>query len=235
MDPNSTSQLATDLFSDSSFERWSSRTAEERLDYYKKLITVHGVYFVSEFFLLLVKKLRYWFEYIGVGAVLRIVPLLPIELLRLLADGAGWLVYHLDRKNRRVALANLEAAFGDKFTAKERERIARRSVQVFGRSFLELFWSPRLTAKNVSKYITIEDEELLQSILSTKASRPVVGVTIHFGNFEWASAYYALRGYTGLFLMRRFKIDRLTSLFHHPPATSAPPTLPQQTSMFRFF
>ncbi len=181
------------------------------------------------------KKLRYWFEYIGVGAVLRIVPLLPIELLRLLADGAGWLVYHLDRKNRRVALANLEAAFGDKFTAKERERIARRSVQVFGRSFLELFWSPRLTAKNVSKYITIEDEELLQSILSTKASRPVVGVTIHFGNFEWASAYYALRGYTGLILMQRFKNDRLTSLFQRLRETSGQTSVTQESSMVRFF
>jgi lauroyl/myristoyl acyltransferase len=235
MDPNSTSQLATDLFSDSSFERWSSRTAEERLDNSKKLITVHGVYFVSEFFLLLVKKLRYWFEYIGVGAVLRIVPLLAIGLVRLLADGAGWLVYHLDRKNRRVALANLEAAFGDKFTAKERERIARRSVQVFGRSFLELFWTPRLTASNVGKYITIEDEELLQSILSTKASRPVVGVTIHFGNFEWASAYYALRGYTGLILMQRFKNDRLTSLFQRLRETSGQTSVTQENSMVRFF
>src|SRR5258708_9673046 len=235
MDPSATSQLATDLFSDSSFERWSSRTAEEKLDNSKKLIAVHVVYFVSEFFLLLVKKLRYWFEYIGVGAVLRIVPLLPIELLRLLADGAGWLVYHLDRKNRRVALANLEAACGDKFTAKERERIARRSVQVFGRSFLELFWSPRLTAKNVSKYITIEDEELLQSILSTKASRPVVGVTIHFGNFEWASAYYALRGYTGLILMQRFKNDRLTSLFQRLRETSGQTSVTQESSMVRFF
>ncbi len=153
----------------------------------------------------------------------------------MLADGAGWLVYHLDRKNRRVALANLEAAFGDKFTAKERERIARRSVQVFGRSFLELFWTPRLTASNVGKYITIENEELLQSILSTKASRPVVGVTIHFGNFEWASTYYGLRGYNGLILMQRFKNDRLTSLFQRLRETSGQTSVTQENSMVRFF
>src|SRR5258708_28999411 len=132
MDPRATSQLATDLFSDGSFERWRSWTAEERLDNSKELITVHGVYFVSEFFLPLVKKLRYWFEYIGVRAVLRIVPLLPIALLRMLADGAGWLVYHLDRKNPRVALANLEAAFGAKFTANKREPISRLAVHLFG-------------------------------------------------------------------------------------------------------
>jgi Kdo2-lipid IVA lauroyltransferase/acyltransferase len=182
-----------------------------------------------------VKKLRYWLEYIGVRVVIRIVPLLPIRFLRLLADTLGWLVYHIDRKNRRVALANLEAAFGDKFTAQQRERVARRSVQVFGRSFLELFWTPRLTPSNVGKYITIEDEGRLQSILSAKRSRPVVGVTIHFGNFEWASAYYALRGYKGLILMQRFKNDRLTSLFQRLRDGSGQTSVTQENSMVRFF
>lgn len=181
------------------------------------------------------KKLRYWLEYIGVSAVIRIVPLLPIGFLRALADSVGWLVYHLDRKNRRVALANLEAAFGDKFTARQRERVARRSVQVFGRNFLELFWTSRLTPNNVGKYITIEDERLLHSILSTKRSRPVVGVTIHFGNFEWASAYYALRGYKGLILMQRFKNDRLTSLFQRLRESSGQTSVTQENSMVRFF
>ncbi|HEY4782016.1 MAG TPA: hypothetical protein VIH54_09380, partial [Chthoniobacterales bacterium] len=199
------------------------------------MITVHGVLSFYEFFLLFVKKLRYWFEYIGVCTVIRIVPLLPIELLRIFADGAGWLVYHLDRKNRSVALANLKAAFGDTYTPRQRERIARQSLQIFGRSFLELFWTPRLSASNVAKYITIEDEKLLESIVSTKASRPVVGVTIHFGNFEWASAYYALRGYKGLILMQRFKNDRLTLLFQRLRETSGQTSVTQENSMVRFF
>jgi lauroyl/myristoyl acyltransferase len=33
-------------------------------------------------------------------------------LLRQLADIAGWLAFHLDRKSRAVALSNLEAVFG---------------------------------------------------------------------------------------------------------------------------
>jgi Kdo2-lipid IVA lauroyltransferase/acyltransferase len=155
--------------------------------------------------------------------------------LRALADSVGWMVYHLDRKNRRVALANLEAAFGDKYTSKQRDRIARRSVQVFGRSFLELFWTPRLTSTNVGKYIAIEDEKLLQSILSAKLSRPVVGVTIHFGNFEWASAYYGFRGYNGLILMQRFKNDRLTALFQRLREASGQTSVTQESSMVRFF
>jgi KDO2-lipid IV(A) lauroyltransferase len=182
-----------------------------------------------------VKKFRYWLEYIGVCAAIRIVPLLPLGFLRVLADSAGWLFYHLDRKGRQVALANLEAAFGDKYTFKERERIARRSIQVFARSFLELFWTPRITPDNVGKYITIEDEKLLQSLLSTQGSRPIIFVTIHFGNFEWASAYYGFRGYTGLILTQRFKNDRLTALFQRLREASGQTSVTQESSMIRFF
>src|SRR5258708_19613852 len=108
MDPRATSQLATDLFSDGSFERWSSRTAEERLDNSKKLITVYGVYFVSQFFLPLVKKLRYWLDYIGAPGVLRIVPLLPIPILRMLADPPGRPVYHPHPQNPSSAITTLQ-------------------------------------------------------------------------------------------------------------------------------
>ena len=94
------------------------------------------------------KKLRYWFEWLGVALCARIIPLLPLALLRLLADLAGWLAFALDRKGRAVALANLQAAFGEERSLSDRKRIARRSLQLFGRSFLELFWSARLNANN---------------------------------------------------------------------------------------
>ena len=42
-DSGMTSELLTDLLSDSSFERGSGRASEERLDNPQKLITVHGV------------------------------------------------------------------------------------------------------------------------------------------------------------------------------------------------
>jgi KDO2-lipid IV(A) lauroyltransferase len=183
----------------------------------------------------MIKKVRYWFEFVFVTLFARLVPLLPFRSLHWIATVLGWLLYHLDRRNRSVALANLQIAFGDTYTPKERERIARRSVQVFGRSFLELFWTPRLTASNVARYIAIEDEKLLQSILSAKQSRPVVGVTIHFGNFEWASAYYGFRGYDGLILMQRFKNGRLTGLFQRLREVSGQTSVTQEKSMIRFF
>ena len=76
----------------------------------------------------MIKRVRYWFEFVFIALFARIVPLLPLCLLHGLASLLGWLVYHLDRRSRLVALANLEAAFGNQYTLKERERIARQSV-----------------------------------------------------------------------------------------------------------
>jgi Kdo2-lipid IVA lauroyltransferase/acyltransferase len=161
----------------------------------------------------MIKTVRYWFEFFFVSLFARIIPLAPLSLLRGLASVLGWLVYHLDRRSRLVALANLEAAFGDQYTPKERERIARRSVQAFGRSFLELFWSPRLNRQNIHRFVRFADEKRFEVMLSTKQEQPVIGITTHFGNFEWGSSLFGFRGYDGYILTQRFKNDRLTALF----------------------
>jgi KDO2-lipid IV(A) lauroyltransferase len=181
------------------------------------------------------KKLRYWFEYIFIALFARIVPLLPLRLLHGLAATLGWLVYYLDRRSRLVALANLEAAFGDQYTPGERARIARRSVQAFGRSFLELFWTPRLNRQNIHRFVRFADEKRFEAMLNTKQEHPVIGITLHFGNFEWGSALFGFRGYDGYILMQRFKNDRLTALFQALREISGQKSVTQEKSMIRFF
>ena len=183
----------------------------------------------------MLKKLRYWFEFIFVALFARVVPLLPLRLLHSLAAVLGWLVYHLDRRSRLVALANLDAAFGDRYTTKERERIAKKSLQAFGRSFLELFWSPRLNRRNIHRYIRFADEKRFEAMLNSKHERPVIGITFHFGNFEWGSACFGFLGYDGYVLMQRFKNDRLTALFQKLREVSGQKSVTQEKSMVRFF
>jgi lauroyl/myristoyl acyltransferase len=182
-----------------------------------------------------IKKVRYWFEYAFLTLFARVVPLLPLSFLHGIAAVLGWLVYHLDRRNRLVALANLEVAFGEKYTPKQQERIARQSVQVFGRSFLELFWTRHLNRKNVHRHIRFADEKRFEAMLNSKQERPVIGVTVHFGNFEWGSAFFGLRGYDGYVLMQRFKNNRLTALFQELREVSGQKSVTQEISMLRFF
>jgi len=139
------------------------------------------------------KKLRYWFEWLGVALSARIIPLLSLALLRLLADLAGWLAFALDRKGRAVALANLQAAFREERDLADRKAIARRSLQLFGRSFLELFWSARLNANNVDRFLYFEDDSAVKERCSIKSTPAPIFLTIHFSNFEWASVFELLQ------------------------------------------
>jgi lauroyl/myristoyl acyltransferase len=181
------------------------------------------------------KELRYWSEWFGVALCVRIIPLLPLALLRLLADIAGWLAFHLDRKSRAVALANLESVFGEEKNLLELRAIARRSVQLFGRSVLELFWTPRLNSRNLDHYLYFEDDVVVKERCSNNNIPPApIFLTIHFSNFEWASAHFALRGYQGCILTQRFKNDRLTPIFRRLRESSGQKAVTQESSMIRF-
>ena len=142
-------------------------------------------------------------------------------------------MYRFDSRSRTVALANLEAAFGSELDPGWREQIARRSIQVFARSFLELFWTRRLTAQNVEQFISFEDPRRFQEMLDSEI--PVIGITPHFGNFEWGSALFAFRGYAGIILTQRFKNDRLTVFFRRLREISGQTAVTQENSMLRLF
>src|ERR1700751_2686786 len=124
----------------------------------------------------MIKRFRYWLQIFSVALFARIITLAPLRLLHGLASVLGWLVYHLDRRSRLVALANLEAAFGNQYTSKERERISRRCVQAFAPSFLELFWSPRVNRQNIHRFVRFAAEKRFEAMLSTNREQPVIGI-----------------------------------------------------------
>jgi Kdo2-lipid IVA lauroyltransferase/acyltransferase len=143
------------------------------------------------------------------------------------------MVYRFDSRGRATALSNLDAAFGSELNPLQRDYIARRSFQVFARSFLELFWTPRLTAKNIGQFVSFEDPSKFQELLD--GALPVIGITPHFGNFEWGSALFAFRGYPGVVLTQRFRNDRLTLFFRRLREISGHAAVTQENSMLRLF
>ena len=93
----------------------------------------------------------------------------------------------------------------------QRRRIARRSLQVFGRNFLELFWTGRLTSENVDKFISFEDPERLRELVESDV--PFIAITPHFGNVELAGIFIGLKGRSLVIISQPFKNERLTPIF----------------------
>jgi lauroyl/myristoyl acyltransferase len=87
------------------------------------------------------KRFRYRLEWIGLVAAGWIIRNLPYDTLQPLASFLGSTVFTLDRRGRAVAMENLRVAFGNRFSPRERENLARESYKNFARTMLCMFWS----------------------------------------------------------------------------------------------
>jgi KDO2-lipid IV(A) lauroyltransferase len=157
------------------------------------------------------KKIRYRLEWLALKAAERVVPLLSRKACYRLAQVAGALAATLDRSGRRVALSNLEVAFGDEIPMERRAEIVRESYQHFARTMLDLFWSPRLTSQNVSQYVELENMEFWREEL--KPGRPVIFGCYHYSNFEWMSHVVGFSGVLSAIIAQEFKNPLLDPIF----------------------
>lgn len=177
------------------------------------------------------KKLRYFFETALIESTAWLLPRLPRRFILALARGIGFVVYLADARGRKTALDNLRCAFGDRYTPAERARITRKSYQVFARTFLDLFWSSRLTADTWQQYFTIhlpkpEDEERARQTGG-------VWVTPHFGNFELVSMVWGFRGFKFTVVAQNFKNPTITRVFKRLRQHSGHDVIPQENAMLK--
>jgi KDO2-lipid IV(A) lauroyltransferase len=131
------------------------------------------------------KRIRYRLEWLGLVLATKLIPLCSRTVCYHIAQAAGALLSCVDRPRSQVALSNLEVAFGDRFSPKQRRKIARESFQHFARTMLDLLWSPRLTQENFSQYIDLENFE--ETARDTGPERSVMIACYHYSNFEWLS------------------------------------------------
>ena len=156
------------------------------------------------------KRIRYRLEWIAVVAATQLIPLLSRKSCFRLALLLGWLMSIFDRHGRIVALSNLEVAFGDRFSASERKRIMRESFQNFARTMIDLFWSPRLTAENFSRYIELENVE---ETARHGPERSIMVACFHYSNFEWLSLVSGFLDLGGTIISQEFKNSLLDPIF----------------------
>ena len=83
----------------------------------------------------------------------------------MLGSGLGGLLYVALKKRRRIALENLQIAFGNEMSADEREQICRRSFQQIGKTAIEFLRFPKLTFDNIWDEVTVEGKKhLIQAL-----------------------------------------------------------------------
>lgn len=119
-----------------------------------------------------------------------ILPALPRWVVLACARAAGAIVYWTAPKQRHVTLSNLDIAFGERLSARAKQRIAHGAFYTTALVMLDLFWFSRHTEQRVRRYVRIDPD--LQTHVYTK---PMIGVTAHFGNWELLSKALGLYGF----------------------------------------
>jgi len=179
------------------------------------------------------KKVRYRLEWLGLLAAAKLLPLLSRRACFQLALLLGSVMSVIDRRGRKVALSNLEAAFGDRFSARDRKRIVRESFQHFGRTMLDLFWSPRLNRENLSSFIELQNFE--ETTLGTGPERSVMVACYHYSNFEWLSLACAFLDLRGTIISEEFKNSLLDPIFKRIREQSGHELIPRERGIVRLY
>jgi KDO2-lipid IV(A) lauroyltransferase len=111
----------------------------------------------------------------------RCIRLLPESLLWHATGAVSRIVYVADARHRRLALANLDIAFGDGKTKAEKRRIARGAFKSLFLTVVELIRVP-LIAENVKEAVLESNIGAIGRAL--QRGRGVIFLVSHFGNGE---------------------------------------------------
>ena len=123
----------------------------------------------------MIYRIQYW-----IIMFFRFIILLFPENARFkFAEFLGWLGYHVVKKRREIALANLKLAFTEK-TQEERERIALESFKIMLKAFLCTLWFGKYLHE--PGRVKIENIEILHK--AAAENKGVVVSTLHLGNME---------------------------------------------------
>lgn len=139
------------------------------------------------------KRARFAVETAIAGTLLALARWLPRPALHAVGRTMGEVAYRLDRKHTRVAIDNLESAFGNSLTAAGRRRIARECWRHYGLITADAAGFPRLRPEDIGGRVRYEGLEAVKAAYAE--GRGVLVISGHFGHWE-LTAY--MQGFLGL-------------------------------------
>jgi KDO2-lipid IV(A) lauroyltransferase len=138
----------------------------------------------------MIVRLRYAVEYATVVTLRAIARVLPHVLVDAIGSTIGLAIYTIDHGHRRLAIANLRAAFPHR-SRRECRQIARRTFQHFGRLLTAILKFSTMTPEQMRARVEFAGEERVEH--AHALGRGVLLFTGHFGFWELNALVHALR------------------------------------------
>jgi KDO2-lipid IV(A) lauroyltransferase len=179
------------------------------------------------------KRIRHRAEWLVIRGLAWVVPMLPRSLCHHLAKSFGAIASFVHIPGRRVALSNLESAFGSELSAVRKKELVRQSYQHFAVAMADLFWSPRLTRENFSEIFDLTEIERLQRQRGT--GEGLIFACLHYGGFEWIALALGLGGFKCTVVTQAFKNPLLNKTFNQLREVSGHQTIRREGAILRLY
>lgn len=139
--------------------------------------------------------------YAAVRLYATIAQMFPIHVNLRTARWLGFIWYRLMRRHRERAKEHLRFAFGSTISARQADRIARKSMEQMAMMAVEVLFTPRLVNEwTWPRYIRLKDlREALEILLD---HRGAILLTGHYGNWELLGFTLAALGFEMTAVMR---------------------------------
>ncbi len=131
--------------------------------------------------------------------------ILPLNLGIRIGQGLGRLAFYSLKKAQRLALNNLDIAFGDSKSTEEKRVLARQVFENLGRSFVEVVSLVKFNKGNIDRYIKCRGLEIIVRLI--KEGKGGIVLSAHFGNWELMAHYFAIKGYRVNVIARRVRME----------------------------
>jgi Kdo2-lipid IVA lauroyltransferase/acyltransferase len=129
--------------------------------------------------------------YTVIKGAFKVLSRIPRPLMARAAVLVGRLWYALDAYHRNIALNNLQLAFGNELSWRQREQLIRANFIQFATTALQMPSLMRVNRDNLDTYVTFSGIDNVKKALSH--GKGLIFLTGHFGNWELMSISSALK------------------------------------------
>lgn len=164
-----------------------------------------------------------------------LVSRLPLSCAKSLGRLLGSCAYHCRLGVRQQAESNLEHAYGQDLSLRERQQLTRRTLRHFGETMLESLVMHRWGPEKILERAQIEglDEARAQIDAVLEGGKGVVLLTGHLGQWDLASCIGGTSWEPTAMVVRRFRMDGYQQVFDSiRRGFGAPPPIYQGDSIW---
>ena len=138
-----------------------------------------------------------------------LLQVLPVEWTFAAGRFFGGAMFYFNRRSA-LAYVNLKAAFGERYTARERKQIVRDHFRHLGQNVVEMLTFPKMDQHYFDRHIAFDKPPAFYDVLH--GARGVIFITPHFGNWEMTHIFFSsFLSQPVYLLVRRQKHSRLNS------------------------